>query len=235
MRSINYRNLALAGLTAAVLTACSSGGKCATCSSNNEGNSNTGDLSKLTFTAPNIVPSLPTLVGQGYIVATNNGDQVLNNLVYSVTEPIGGGDKITVDQASAANCQIIPAHGDCIFKVNVPAGTIAGSFVMNGNQDSNLLTRLINKVLDVSVTPSTVIGIEQVPYTTTTGADGITLYYYSVVIAGTSYVVVSGAVASSNAGSFNNVVLVDGNNNALPNQQSISGNLGAGLTNLSQG
>ena len=236
MKSTNYKNLALAGITAAVLTACSSGGQCTTCNNNNGGNSNTGDLSKLTFTAPNIVPSLPTLVGQGYIVAMNNGDQSLNNLVYSVTEPIGGGGKITIDQNSAANCRVIPAHGECIFKVNVPAGTIAGSFVMNGNQDDgSILNRLLKGITQADVTPSTVIGIEQTPYTTVSGVDGIPIYYYSVVIAGTPYVVVSGAVTSSNAGSFNNIVLVDGDNNVLPNQQSISGNLGAGLTNLSQG
>ena len=216
------------------LAACGGSGSCPP--NGNSSGGNTGELSKLTFTAPNIVPSLPTLVGNGYIVAMNSGDQTLNNLVYTITEPIGGGDKITVDQTSAANCRIIPAHGNCIFKVNVPAGTIAGSFVMNGNQDGgSTLSRLLKNITKVDVTPSTVIGIEQVPYTTTAGPDGIALYYYSVVIAGTSYVVVSGAVASSNAGSFNNVVLVDGNNNVLPNQQSISGNLGAGLTNLNQG
>ena len=31
MKSTNYKNLALAGITAAVLTACSSGGTCGTC------------------------------------------------------------------------------------------------------------------------------------------------------------------------------------------------------------
>jgi hypothetical protein len=230
------QNIALSALAAAVLSSCGGGGGC--CGTGGGGNNggNTGDLSKLSFAAPNIVPSLPTLVGQGYIVAMNNGDQTLNNLVYSVTEPIGGGGKITIDQTSAANCKIIPAHGECIFKVNVPAGTIAGSFVMNGNQDGgSMLNRLLKGITKVDVTPSTVIGIEQTPYTTVSGVDGIPIYYYSVVIAGTPYVVVSGAVASSNAGSFNNIVLVDGNNNVLPSQQSISGNLGAGLTNLSQG
>lgn len=229
------RNLAFSTLAAAVLSSCGGAGSCCGTSSGG-GSANTGDLSKLSFAAPNILPSLPTLVGKGYIVAINNGDETLNNLVYSVTEPIGGGGKITVDQGSTANCRIIPAHGECIFKVNVPAGTIAGSFVMNGNQDgSSALSRLLKKVTDVDVTPSTVIGIEQTPYTSISGVDGIPIYYYPVVIAGTPYVVVSGAVTSSSAGSFNNIVLVDSNNNVLPNQQSISGNLGAGLTNLSQG
>lgn len=235
-RRNKFNNAAISALAAAILSACGGGGGgcCGTGGGNNGGN--TGDLSKLGFTAPNIVPSLPTLVGQGYIVAMNTGDETLNNLVYTVTEPIGGGGKISVDQTSAANCRIIPAHGECIFKVNVPAGTIAGSFVMNGNQDGgSTLNRLLRSVLKVDVTPSTVIGIEQTPYTTVAGVDGIPIYYYSVVIAGTPYVIVTGAVTSSNAGSFNDIVLVDSNNNVLPNQQAISGNLGAGLTNLSQG
>ena len=83
------QNIALSALAAAVLSSCGGGG---TGGGGNNGG-NTGDLSKLSFAAPNIVPSLPTLVGQGYIVAMNNGDQTLNNMVYSVTEPIGGGGK----------------------------------------------------------------------------------------------------------------------------------------------
>lgn len=85
------------------------------------------------------------------------------------------------------------------------------------------------------INPSTVIGIQQSLYNNQTGANGISLYYYTTVIAGTTYVIVTGAVNSANVGSFNNVVLVDGNSSVLPNQQAISGNLGAGLTNLAQG
>lgn len=45
----------------------------------------------------------------------------------------------------------------------------------------------------------------------------------------------TGVVVSNQAGKFNNVVLVDNNNLAIAGQQLISGNLGAGLTNLKQG
>lgn len=236
MKSKHIKNM-LSVIALSTLAACSGSGSCNSTNGDGDGGgTNTGDLSKLTFTAPNIVPSMPTLVGQGYIVANNGGTTALNHLTYYVTSPIGGGSGITVDPVSAAECKEIPAQGNCVFKVFVPKGTVAGSFVMNARQvTTSSLAGLLSNKQGADINPSTVIGIQQSLYNNQTGANGIGLYYYTTVIAGTTYVIVTGAVNSANVGSFNNVVLVDGNNSVLPNQQAISGNLGAGLTNLAQG
>ena len=89
-------------------------------------------------------------------------------------------------------------------------------------------TTLSNKLTKQSTTKianqMNTMGVEQAAYNDITGADGITLSYYTTAINGVSYIIVSGLVASANAGNFNKIALVDSNNNPIANQQFIGNN-----------
>ena len=120
-------------------------------------------------------------------------------------------------------CAIILANSSCNIKLNVIAGAIAGSLGFSVNNDASLASELIKS--SQSMTTALPIGVEQAYYNSVIGADGVTLSYYHTVIAGVPYILVSGIVASDKTGSFNKIVLVDGNGHPLPNQQLISGNV----------
>ncbi len=219
------RYVALA-LAAAYLAGCSSGRSSS--SNNGEGGSN-GDASTLQIIAPKVIYSKTAGVSSGYITVVNPTAAAVKNLHYNLVEPIGGGNDATVDKDSAASCSEIGAHQQCNLKLNVAAGAVAGSLGFNLDNDSSTLAKLF-KSNQSAASVTLPVGIEQAYFNSVAGADGITVSYYHTVIAGVPYILVSGIVASDKAGSFNNVALVDGHGNPLPNQQLISGNV-----NSSQG
>lgn len=232
----NLKRMMLISSLATSLAACSGGGS----SSNNNGGGNQGDATQLTFVAPNIVPSLAGGTANGYIVVKNPTSSVVTGIRYTLGNIIGDAAKVTLDPVSSTNCAEVAANSSCTIKLTVPANTLAGSFNISANNKS-LLRHLSDEVssnkksLAANLPTDPTIGVGQVLYTTTTGANGVTLYYYNTIVAGVPAILVSGVVSSNQVGSLNNVVLVDGNNNPLPNQQVISGNLGAGATNLGLG
>lgn len=220
------------------LAAC--GGGSSSSGSNNNSDGNQGDASQLTFIAPNIVPALSGNSSTGYVVVKNSTSSNITGIRYTLGNIIGDANKIALDPVSSANCAKVAANSNCTIKLVVPANTLAGSFNVSAS-NKNLLGRISDKIssnkksLDTNLPTNPTIGVGQVLYTTTTGANGVTLYYYNTVVAGVPAILVTGVVSSNQVGNLNNVVLVDGNNNPLPNQQVISGNLGAGATNLGLG
>lgn len=207
-------------ILSAIATACSTGN--GSSNSNNSSNEN-GDVSSLQLVAPKTIYSLPSGVGTGYMVVNNPTNQAVKNLHYSLTNQVGSGQQVAIDSVSAAACAEVAAYSQCNVKVIVPAGAIAGSvgYVVDNN-GTNLLSRL-GKVLKADMANNIVAsGIEQASYNKLSGADGITLSYYHTVINGTPYILVSGLVASANAGTFNKIVLVNGSGTVLPNQELIS-------------
>ena len=203
------------------IVGCSSGGSSST---NNNSGGNNGDAGALQIIAPKIIYSKTAAVSSGYITVINPTATAVKNLHYNLVNPIGSGNNAALDQASAANCSEIGAHQQCNIKLNIAAGSVAGSLAITANNDSSTLAKLFKSSQSAS-TATLPVGIEQAYYNSIAGADGITVSYYHTVIAGVPYILVSGIVASDKAGSFNNIVLVDGNGNILPNQQLISGNV----------
>lgn len=197
------------------------------CSCSNSGSngssssSNNGDVSSLQIVAPKTIYSKTGESSPGYIVIKNPTNTPVNNLHYSLSGLVGGASGTSEDPASAANCTIIPANGQCNIKVIIPAGAVAGSFGFEVDNSSSLLGKL-SKAAKASVSSTLTVGIEQAAYNNLSGADGITLSYYHTVIAGVPYILISGLVASANAGSFNNIVLVNSNGNAIPGQSLIT-------------
>ena len=178
----------------------------------------------------------------GNVVVINPTGSAIKNVSYTLSNQVGSGSNVSIDAGSAGNCTVVAANSQCVFRINIPAGTVAGSFVVStGDNISQLMEKLGKRLSHQTAKSITanlqqpVAGIVQAQYSTVVGADGISLNYYHTVLSGTPYVVVNGVVTSSQTGKFNNVVLVSSNNNPLPNQLQISGNLGAGLADLSQG
>lgn len=193
----------------AALTACNNTGG----GSNNDNNTNS-----LQVVTPKTIYSKPREIGSAYVVINNPTNTVVKNLEYSLDNPIGSGINAEIESISAGACATVTAYSHCNVKVTVPSGAIAGSFGFSVNINSS------NNLLDKSKQPATSsnlvasIGVEQAAYNSLNGADGITLSYYHTVISGTPYVLISGLVASDRAGSFNKIILVDGNGVELPNQ-----------------
>lgn len=193
------------------------------------GNSSNGDISKLQIIAPKIIYSHVDTFGSGYIVVNNLGSGVVQNISYHLTSVVGSGNNVTIDKDSADNCATIAGYSQCNIKLIVESGAVAGSFGFSASNDTSLQSQ-IAKVSKASSSKTQIIGVEQSFYNNLSGAGGITLSYYQTVINGTSFILVSGLVASANAGNFNDIVLVDGSANIIPNQQLISG-----VKNYSQG
>lgn len=168
--------------------------------------------------------SKPAESSPGYIVIKNPTAAAVSNLHYSLANLIGGAKGAEIESASAANCAVVESMSQCNLKVTIPAGAVAGSLGFSANNENSNLSDKLNKSLKTDNSESQTIGVEQIAYNSKSGADGITLSYYHTVINGTPYILVTGLVASVNAGSFNNIVLVDDNGNVLPNQE-IIGNL----------
>lgn len=206
------------------LTACSNSGSNGGSSGSNGGN---GDASVLQVIPPKVIYSKSGSIGDSYVVINNPSNSAIKSLHYSLADAIGGGKGVSIDPLSAANCATVAANSQCNIRVLVESGAIAGSFAFNISNDSSLLTKLVKSAKAATSAP--VIGIGQSAYTTGSGADGITLSYYQTVIKGTPYILVNALVASANAGSFNQVVLVNNSGVVIPGQEII------GTVNSAQG
>lgn len=234
----NLKRLLITSGLVVSLAACSS--STGSSSSNNNSGGNQGDASQLTFVAPNIVPSLASGAANGYVVVNNPSSSIVTGVKYTLGNIIGDAAKITLDPISSANCAKVAANGSCTIKLTVPANTLAGSFAISAS-NKPMFDQLTGKVnnnknsLAANLPTNPTIGVGQVLYTTTSGANGVTLYYYNTIVAGVPTILVNGVISSNQVGNLNNVILVDANNNPLPNQQVISGNLGAGAINLGLG
>ncbi|MBP9742348.1 MAG: DUF1566 domain-containing protein, partial [Burkholderiales bacterium] len=192
-------------------------------SSGGSGNSDSKSAN-LIIMAPNQISS--SLSGNlGYITIMNPSSAAITGISYTIYNTFGSGNNVSINSSSASSCSTVAAKSMCILKVNIPAEIVAGSFRIAAT----------NSNAAGSASYSYPIGIGQARYSNEVNADGITLQYYHKIIAGTQYLVVSGIVTSESAGTFNNVVLVNNTNVPLLGQQVISGNLGAGAPNLSQG
>lgn len=187
------------------------------------GNGESGGLSALQVVTPKIIYAKATENELGYVVIKNPTNTAVSNLHYSLSEMIGGASGTIIDPISAENCAVVPANSQCNVKVIVPAGAVAGSVGFNvGGDSSGVIGRLINTV-NSSMIPTQTIGIEQAVYNDLPEANGITINYFHTVINGVPYILVSGLVASANAGTFDNIILVDAAGNPLPNQELING------------
>ncbi len=233
MQGKNINNLYLLLLSSA-LVACSSG------SSNSGGSNNTtqpGSVTSLVFIQPYELASFQNTSGNGYIIVSNTDESKdVKNISYSLNSVIGGASKLSIDRNSAERCAVIESLGSCVLKLNLESGAFGGSFVLGASNNDGLLSRIKQSL---STTPEVhakaPVGINTVSTTTTSGINGIQLSYYPVVSNNTVEVVIVGTVLSNNAGTYNSAVLLDANNKPLELQKVISGNLGAGLTNLKQG
>jgi hypothetical protein len=230
-----FRNLVIAALGAVVLSACGGAGSCTTCSSNST--ANTGSLDKLSMAAPSSYPAAIAVTVP--VVVTNNGTETINNLNYTIDAASNTtGGTITIQAASAASCRIIAAKASCTLNADIAATPAShpGSFSVatsQGAAKSGISAFLASSVLSVNVN----IGLVQMPTNTSSGADGLTLYYPTAIVGtanGTTQVIVTAVVTSANAGTFNTIQLVDGNGNPL-NYSVISGSSGTGMTNLAYG
>ena len=217
---MNKKTLLLAILAAGstLLSACSSSAG----SSSNGGNSNNGDANSLQILTPKTIYST-SAVNSGYIIIFNNTASPVSNLHYVLSSEVGSGANVSIDSASATNCATLSPHTLCSLKINIPVGSIAGSFSIKASNTRNQSTKLIQATNTVPT--SLPVGIEQAAYNSISGADGITLSYYHTIINGVPYVLVSGVVASNKAGSFNNIVLVDSKNTTIPNQIQMNDNI----------
>lgn len=198
------------------LIGCSGGNGGSSVSSTNPDNA---DSSQLQIIAPKVIYSKSGESSSGYVIIRNPSNTGINNLHYTLSNLIGGANKASIDPLSAANCSIVPANSQCNIKVIIPPQAIAGSLGFKVSTDNTLLSKLSESSAEFSIKT---IGIEQVAYNHLAGADGITLSYYHTVINGTPYILVSGLIASDKVGNFNNLVLVDGKGNEIPNQVVIS-------------
>jgi hypothetical protein len=173
------------------------------------------------------------------VVVTNNGTETINNLNYTIDAASNTtGGTITIQAASAASCRIIAAKASCTLNADIAATPAShpGSFSVatsQGAAKSGISAFLASSVLSVNVN----IGLVQMPTNTSSGADGLTLYYPSAIVGtanGITQVIVTAVVTSANAGSFNTIQLVDSNGNPL-NYTLLSGNSGTGMTNIAYG
>ena len=195
-----------------ILLGCSSGG-----SSSNSNNGGNGDVGSLELIAPKTLYSLPGNMGSSYVVINNPTNTTVKDLQYALIGQLGGANGAQIESASAANCATVAAYSQCNIKLTVPAGAVAGSLGLTVSNDSSLLSKLAKSAKAASPT----IGVEQAAYNNLSGADGVTLSYYHTVINGTPYILVSGLVASANAGTFNKIMLVNGTGTELPNQEAL--------------
>ena len=222
MKTTIYKNLALAGITAAVLTACSSGGSCGSCAVPVP----TED-SKLIFISPSILPSLANVRGVNYMGLYNPTNTAISNISYSLGQIVGSGSSVTLDQNSAKTCANIAAKSSCFLKLSVPESTIAGGAVVTASNSDGT----------EAATPLA-IGVEQVPYNELANANGVGLYFYPKAQyseSGVPFMLATAVVQSPNVGNINTIELVDESGNLITGQYVTSGNSGAGAAQLTMG
>ncbi len=221
MKPTIYKNLALASLTAAVLTACSSGGTCGSCAVPVPAGS------KLIFVAPSILPSLANTTGINYMGVYNPTNTAINNISYSLGQIVGSGSSVTLDQNSAKTCANIAAKSSCFLKLSVPESTIAGGAVVTASNSDGT----------EAATPLA-IGVQQVPYVESANANGVGLYFYPKAQyseSGVPFMLATAVVQSPNVGNINTIELVDESGNLIAGQYVTSGNSGAGAATLTMG
>mgnify|MGYP000037010437 CR=1 FL=1 len=222
-------------LLAVTMAGCSGSGSTSTNPSNGDGN--TGNLAKLSLVAPSSLPA--GIAASVPIILTNNDSTTINNLNYAIDNSSNTtGATITFESASAASCRIIAPKASCTLMADIAATPAShpGSFNIATSQGavssaSKAVTASSVLLVDVN------IGLVQSASNTSSGADGLSLYYPNTVVGnadGCTQVIVTAVVTSANAGSFNTIQLVDGNGNLL-NYTTLSGNSGNGMTNLALG
>lgn len=236
MKQIKKNNKKLHRLYSAVLsviiTGCSSGG------SSNNGNSNTGNLSSLEFSSPYELASFESYPGKGYVVVTNNDEsRTINNISYHLNSILGGGANVSIDTNSAESCAVLTPQNNCILKLDLDAAARGGSFIIGakiGSGTTNKIKQFFS-TSDSSVSAKAPIGVKQVIVSNESGVDGVKLFYYPEVGSHYDYVLMVAVVTSDKVGVFNNIVLLDKNNQPLPGQRVISGNSGPGAAPLKLG
>lgn len=221
-KKINQLYLALLGIT---LSACSSG-------NNENGSSNSGgSVSSLVFTQPYLLPSFESTVNNGFIVINNlDESRSVNNIQYSLNAITGDAGGVMIDESSALACASIESSANCTLKIVVPKSLYGGSFTLGASNDNKQLQEPNPEIL--AAVP---VGVQSVLTTTTSGVNGIQLFYYPVITKTMYAVIIEGVVVSNNTGKFNSASLLDVNGSELKGQKDISGNLGMGKPSLKQG
>lgn len=232
-KKLNHLCLLLLSIT---LVACNGGG-----GNSGSGGSNTaisGSVASLQFIQPYELASFESTPGNGYVVVSNTDEsRSVNNIVYSLNSVVGGASKISIDSISAESCAMIESMGSCILKLDLESGAYGGSFVLGANNNSASILNNLKQIFSstskkLSKAP---IGINQVATTTTSGINGIKLFYYPVINDNTVMLVITGSVLSNKVGVFNSAILLDESNIPLTAQKVLSANLGNGSANLKQG
>lgn len=210
---------------AAVLVSCLAVAGCSgSGGSGSSSSNNNGDASSLQVVTPMTIFSKSGESGVGYVVVKNPTNVAVSNLHYDLSTLVGGAIGAAIESASAANCAVVESMSQCNVKVMIPAGAVAGSFGFSANNGSSLLSKLGKAFKDSVTQPATqAIAVQQAAYNNYPGAEGITLSYSKTVIDGVPYVLVTGLVASANAGNFNGIVLVDDAGTPIPNQELLGG------------
>jgi len=162
----------------------------------------------LTLIAPKTVKSLR---GQtiSYIVALNASNDWVNGAEYRLSAQYGGGSSVMLDESSTKKCSQIAPHGLCLLEIIVPGEADTGSFNLAATIGAG----------ESYTSHEVTMGVEQGVYDGLAGTESIALSFYTKVVAGTPYVIVSGLVTSNLAGNFNRPILVDDNDVELPGQQ----------------
>ncbi len=237
-----FRNLALAVLGAAALSACGGAGSCVGCAPVTPA----GDVT-LKLTAPNQYPAGVAVTA--YLTMTNTSSNNATNLYYDVPNATNyTGTTITVANGLGHNnCVNIAAGASCTFPTQIAAGSHPGSFTVtatpNGNSSQSTVKKLWSSLKsDLGLQAGTLslmanIGLTDVPANTNSGANGISFLYSSTIAAsesGETLLSVVAVVNSAEAGTFNTINLTDVNGTSLYFDP-LSGNSGQGLTNLANG
>ncbi|MBX9867348.1 MAG: DUF1554 domain-containing protein [Burkholderiales bacterium] len=235
-----FRNLALAVLSAAALSACGGAGSCASCAPVTPA----GDVT-LTLTAPNQYPAGLTTPITAYLTMSNTSNVNATNLYYAIPDETNHTHvAITVVNGAGNPCLSIPAQTSCTFPVTIAANAQTGSFTVtatpNGIAGQSTVKKLWNSLKsDLGLQAGTLsltanIGLTNVSENPNSGANGITFLYSSTIAAsdsGDTLLSVVGVVNSATAGAFNTINLTDQNGNPL-SFSVLSGNSGQGATNL---
>ncbi len=214
-----------------IITGCSSGG------SVDSGNSNSGNLSSLEFFSPYELASFESSSGNGYVVVSNTDEsRSVNNISYNLNSILGGGSNVSIDSKSAESCAVLNPQEDCVLKLNLTIATRGGSFVIGATND-NFVSELkqLFSTSNSGVSSRAPIGVKQMIVSDESGVDGVKLSYYPVIGSHSRYVLIVAVVTSDKVGIFNNVVLLDKDNQPLKGQRVISGNSGPGAVPLKLG
>lgn len=228
-----YVQIFIATAAMALLSGCGNG----TCLTNQN---STGDA-KFTLTAPNLYPagvaeSIPLII-------TNTSNNDARELSYTVDiNSNTTGIPITIAEYSQTNCASVAAHQSCQIVAQVPAGSHPGAFTILATPHQSGVTKLIDNVKtlfkhqlnDATISVSASIGLIDLPTNTASGADGLSLYYPSSIVAnatGDTQVIITVINTSVNSGDFNTINLVDNSGKRL-SYTVLTGNSGNGSPNI---